>query len=591
MVHPSESSLPRAIQVAIKKYEQDLLKKYELLQKLGEGGGGEVYLAQEILQDGDGSQRGPQVALKFITMKNGQCDRATLERYVREGLILSRLLKHPNVIDIYAAGSDVKHERPFLAMQYIPHAQELTQLLNNYMSELVTTSQNRGPSSGKIQGSLVPLYLICQIIFQLASVLVRMSKGVPDAARKIRQVVHRDLKPQNILYKIKGDVITIYVIDFGIAKLLVEDEENEVGQDPRNLVTLVGTRIGSPAYMPPEQFLRQKNVETGELIGVGVWSDVYTLCAVAFELMTGHLVYDGQSVTDFDRAVGHGMSEPRHVSDYVANYDEEFVALITQGLQREPWKRPTAQQIYARMGSILKRVEAPTKSLRDADRPHITLIPQNLQPGIPPPPRLPTFEKHWQRVHTLLIALISLLVGAFGNFWYSSAAKHPEKVQKLQAAPPPPSASASVTASASPVVILETQLITKREAKPPPKSSGKTEAARDGRIYQYGVRFYGAGNCTKTKIAMTLTTEHYPDVAPAYRMLGECDLREKKFESAKEHLNTYLSFEGSKLSDLSPAAQALVKLRCQASRPPPRVFSSGGFLFPFFSLSGRVLPI
>ncbi|HEX7931846.1 MAG TPA: protein kinase [Paraburkholderia sp.] len=220
---------------------------WRLVDKLGVGGMGVVWLAERA--DGQFHQR---AALKLI--KRGMDTDAVLARFLRERQILARL-DHPNIAHLLDGGI-AADGRPYFAMEYVKGLPLL-----DYCSKLNADLETR-----------LRLFLeICAAV-QFAHE---------------RHVVHRDLKPSNVLITSTG---AVKLLDFGIAKLLHDDEEP--------IVTL--TRAGSgrpmtPAYAAPEQI-------AGEQITVA--ADVYALGGVLYELLTGRLAHDFSTAPDAGAVLG-----------------------------------------------------------------------------------------------------------------------------------------------------------------------------------------------------------------------------------------------------------------------------------------------
>ncbi|HEX6038274.1 protein kinase domain-containing protein [Longimicrobium sp.] len=216
----------------------ELNGRYRLAAVLGEGGFGVVFRAEDL-------ERGRDVAVKVLDPPRGmtppQVERLR-QRFVHEAEIASRLPLHPNLVRVLDFGSTDKLD--FLVMELL-----------------------RGESLRERLARPEPVSL------RSALHLLR------DAARGVavgheNGLVHRDLKPANIFLENAGGAEPhVRILDFGIAKLLDEDEEEET----RTHLTLPGEWFGSEPYCPPEH-LRRESVTRA--------SDVYSLGVVAFELLT-----------------------------------------------------------------------------------------------------------------------------------------------------------------------------------------------------------------------------------------------------------------------------------------------------------------
>ena len=206
---------------------------YHLIRPLGEGGMGEVWLAERS----DMLQR-RQVALKLPRLLTGRA--ALAERMAREREILATLA-HPNIARLYDAGLTA-NGRPYLALEYVE-------------GERIDTYCQR-------KALEVPARL--RLVLQVA-------RAVAHAHANL--VVHRDLKPANILVTETGEV---RLLDFGIAKLL------DAGRAQETELTQLAGRALTPDYAAPEQILGQP---------IGTAADVYALGVVLFELLTGTRPY------------------------------------------------------------------------------------------------------------------------------------------------------------------------------------------------------------------------------------------------------------------------------------------------------------
>ena len=211
--------------------------RYYVLRKLGEGGMGQVYLAEHV-------RMGRKSALKVMRPKMVE-DAEAISRFNREASNASRI-SHPNVAAIYDFG-ETTEGLIYLAMEFV-EGEALTQLVER-------------------TGALPPLRA-ADIIRQTADAL---------ASAHDMGIVHRDLKPDNIMVaKNRDGSDCVKVVDFGIAK------SNEGSQK----VTKTGLVVGTPEYMSPEQLAGDR---------LDGRSDTYSLGLVAFHVLTGHLPFPSES--------------------------------------------------------------------------------------------------------------------------------------------------------------------------------------------------------------------------------------------------------------------------------------------------------
>ncbi len=209
---------------------------YLIVQKLGGGGVGNVYLALQF-------PIGMKAALKLLDNGNGPPNEALTDRFRGEAAALARL-SHPNIVRLLKFGSH--YGRPYLVMEYVEEGRTLRE-------EML-----RGMEPEKA------LRILNQLINALESA---------HAAG----VIHRDIKPPNImLQRVPGEEAYVRLVDFGLAKFLDD------GDQTRFLA-------GTPSYMAPEQILRK---------GIGPWSDWYAVGAIAFEMITQRRPYPGDSADE-----------------------------------------------------------------------------------------------------------------------------------------------------------------------------------------------------------------------------------------------------------------------------------------------------
>ncbi len=220
----------------------DTIGRYKLLQKIGEGGGGVVYMADQT------QPVKRRVALKII--KLGMDTRQVVARFEAERQALA-MMEHPNIANILDAGA-TERGRPYFVMELV-------------RGEPITTFCDEHKLSTKKR-----LKLFMQVC---AAVQHAHQKGI----------IHRDLKPGNVLVTMLEDRPVSKVIDFGIAKA-THQELTE-----KTLFTQQGLFIGTPAYMSPEQASM-----TG--YDIDTRSDIYALGVILYELLAGEPPFDSKSL-------------------------------------------------------------------------------------------------------------------------------------------------------------------------------------------------------------------------------------------------------------------------------------------------------
>ena len=206
--------------------------RYRILKSIGRGGMADVYLANDLILDNE------EVAIKVLRT-NYQTDQIAVARFQREARAMAEL-NHPNIVAIRDIGEEDGQQ--FLVMEYVDGAD-----LKKYIHD-------RAPLSN--------------------TEVVRIMEEVLSAMTLAHQkgIVHRDLKPQNILLTKTG---TVKVTDFGIAVAFAETS-----------LTQTNSMLGSIHYLSPEQARGSKAT---------VQSDIYAMGIMLFEMLTGHIPYDGDS--------------------------------------------------------------------------------------------------------------------------------------------------------------------------------------------------------------------------------------------------------------------------------------------------------
>ena len=225
------------------------ISHYRVVEKLGEGGMGIVYVAEDTLL-------GRRVAIKMLTIKPGQDEHHFRTRFLREARAVSAL-SHPHIATIHDYG-ETKRGQPYIVMELVKG-----ETLGNLMAS----------------GSLT--------ISRALQIIQQVAEALSEAHRN--GVVHRDIKPSNVAIDQRGDV---KVLDFGLAKQLNVEPKDATDPERQTLLTSQtqeGVIVGTPLYLSPEQALGAE---------IDARSDIFAVGSLLYECVAGRPAFDGDTRMD-----------------------------------------------------------------------------------------------------------------------------------------------------------------------------------------------------------------------------------------------------------------------------------------------------
>ena len=293
------------------------LGRYRILSKLGEGGMGAVYLAEDTVL----SRR---VAVKVPRFSASE-GRAVIERFQREARTAASI-DHPNICAVHDFGEvDGLH---YLVMPFIE---------GRPLSELIDEDNPWPPAR--------------------AAALVRQLALAMEVLHQ-RGLIHRDLKPSNVLLRPNGEPV---LMDFGLARSYTEQTRR---------LTQTGAALGTPAYMAPEQILGDAKV-------IGPATDIYEMGVILYELLTGHLPFEGPPAAVYGQIL-HAQTAPP--SALRPGLDATLDAVCLKALAKKPAERFASMTAFA---EALVPWACPVAVVSEPTIPALSEAPSLIEPPQP----------------------------------------------------------------------------------------------------------------------------------------------------------------------------------------------------------------
>ncbi len=269
--------------------------RYRVIKELGRGGMGVVYLAHNHEMD-------RAEVLKILNPEMLARHGTGLDRFLRE-IRTAGKLNHPNIVTAYS--TFVLGRLRVFAMEYVP---------GENLAELV-----------KKRGAL-PVVLSCQFIYQAALGLQHAHEA---------GMIHRDIKPGNLMVARQGQKTVVKVLDFGLAKAMREAPVDSTK-------THEGQALGTPDYNAPEQIIDASRVD--------IRADIYSLGCTLYYLLTAHAPFHGSSLYDIYQA--HISTDARSLNLVRPEVPAELAALVAKMMAKDPAER---FQTPAELSEALKR--------------------------------------------------------------------------------------------------------------------------------------------------------------------------------------------------------------------------------------------
>ena len=346
------------------------LSHYRILEKLGEGGMGVVYIAEDTLL-------GRRVAIKTLTAKRGSDFEHFRSRFLREARAVSAL-SHPHIATIHDYGETAEGQ-PYIVMELVK-GQTLTDLM---LKEKLT-------------------------IPRAIEIVKQVAEALSEAHRN--GIIHRDIKPSNVAINERGNV---KVLDFGLAKQITLGPASDDDPERQTLVhtqTREGVIVGTPMYLSPEQAVG------GD---IDARSDLFSLGGLLYECVAGKPPFFGKNPIEICAKVMR--DDPPAPSQLNPNVSRELDLIILKALSKKPEERfQSADEMVEALDNARKNIET------HADSTVTRLI--SAAHGTNPTGALATFSDIFRRprlsIGYVAAALVAVAALAFGLWYFTRPKPH-----------------------------------------------------------------------------------------------------------------------------------------------------------------------
>src|SRR5947209_7237241 len=288
------------------------LGSYRILEKLGAGGMGTVYLAKD-------ARLGRRVALKLLPEHFAR-DEELVRRFEQEARAAS-VLNHPNIPTVHEIGE--AEGRRFIVTEFV---------------------EGRTRRERLVEGRF-PVGEALDVCAQVAGALAKAHAS---------GIVHRDIKPENVMVDEEGHV---KVLDFGIAKQVAQapSVDTEAPTTARIVNTASGVVLGTSTYMSPEQLRGQE---------LDARTDIWSLGVLLYEVVAGRAPFEAQTYGDLIVAILHG--EPPPLSDLGVEPSEEIETVVRRALAKDKNARwPSAKEFQTELRRLKRQLEFSAETVRD----------------------------------------------------------------------------------------------------------------------------------------------------------------------------------------------------------------------------------